>query len=103
MSRENAAGWMARRERGACRERPVTSEQRRQTAYSLLALRVAPLFRLSGRCSSVIPQLRDGYAPSSRLGEAKNRQQRGMTKFFNRLLNGKRVGNEGCLLALVAG
>jgi len=46
--RENAAGWMARRERGACLHRPVTSEQRRQTAHRVLALRVASLFRLSG-------------------------------------------------------
>ncbi len=38
------------------------------------------------RCSSVIPPLRDGYASSSRLGETKNRQQRGMAEFFNRLL-----------------
>jgi hypothetical protein len=48
MSRENALGWMARRERRACPQRPVRSEQRRQTAQSVLALRVAPLFRLSG-------------------------------------------------------
>jgi hypothetical protein len=33
-----------------------------------------------------VRQLPDGYAPSSRLGEAKNRQQRGMAEFFNRLL-----------------
>jgi hypothetical protein len=39
------------------------------------------------RCSSsVIPRLRDGYAPSSRLGETKNRQEHGMAEFFNRLL-----------------
>ena len=48
MSRENALGWMARRERRACPQRPVRSKQRRQTAQSVLALRVAPLFRLSG-------------------------------------------------------
>ena len=47
MSRENAVGGMARRERGACPQRPVTSKQRRQTAHSVLALWVAPLFRLS--------------------------------------------------------
>src|SRR5438093_7509955 len=38
------------------------------------------------RCSSVIPPPRDGYARSSRLGETKNRQQRGMDGYFNRLL-----------------
>src|SRR6266550_6491348 len=48
MSREDALGWMARRERRACPQRPVRSEQRCQTARSVLALRVAPLFRLSG-------------------------------------------------------
>ena len=36
------------------------------------------------RCSSVTD--RRGYAPSSRLGETKNRQQRGMARYFNRLL-----------------
>jgi hypothetical protein len=37
------------------------------------------------RCSSVTD--RCGYPPSSRLGETKNRQQRGMVEFFNRLLS----------------
>jgi len=36
------------------------------------------------RCSSVTD--RCWYASSSRLGETKNRQQRGMAEFFNRLL-----------------
>src|SRR5437867_7118766 len=36
------------------------------------------------RCSSVTDH--GGYAPSSRLGETKNRQQRGMVEYFNRLL-----------------
>jgi hypothetical protein len=36
------------------------------------------------RCSSVTDRSR--YAPSSRLGKAKNRQQRDMAEFFNRLL-----------------
>ena len=48
LSRENGLGWMAKRERRACPQRPVRSEQRRQTARSVLALWVAPLFRLSG-------------------------------------------------------
>jgi len=48
LSRENGLGWMARRERRACPQQPVRSEQRRQTARSVLALWVAPLFRLSG-------------------------------------------------------
>ncbi len=39
---------MARRERRGCPQRPVRSEQRSQTAQGALALRVAPLFRLSG-------------------------------------------------------
>lgn len=47
-SRENALGWMARREGRACPQRPVRSEQRRQAAQSVLALRVAPPFCLSG-------------------------------------------------------
>src|SRR6266487_1938674 len=46
--RESGLGWMARRERRACPQRPVRSEQRSQTAQTALALRVAPLFRLSG-------------------------------------------------------
>jgi hypothetical protein len=48
MPRENALGWMARRKRRACPQRPVRSEQRSQTAQNALALRVAPVFRLSG-------------------------------------------------------
>ena len=48
MSRESASVWMARRERRTCSRLPVTSEQRRQTDQGALALRVEPLFRLSG-------------------------------------------------------
>ena len=48
MPRESALGWMARRERRASPQRAVRSEQRRQTAQSALALRAAPIFRLSG-------------------------------------------------------
>jgi hypothetical protein len=47
MSRENALGWMARRERRACSQRPVSSEQRRQTAQSVLASGLRRFFRLS--------------------------------------------------------
>ena len=47
MPRENALGWMARRERRACPQRPVRSEQRSQTAQGALALRVVSIFRLS--------------------------------------------------------
>jgi hypothetical protein len=36
------------------------------------------------RCPSVSDHC--GYAPSSRLGETKNRQERGMAEYFNRLL-----------------
>ncbi len=46
--RESGLGWMARRERRACLQRPVRSEQRSQTAQTALALWVAPIFRLSG-------------------------------------------------------
>src|SRR5438132_13369298 len=46
--RESDLGRMARRERRACPQRPVRNEQRSQPAQSALALRVAPLFRLSG-------------------------------------------------------
>ena len=46
-ARESALGRMARRERGACPQRPLTREQRRQMAQRALALRVAPLFRFS--------------------------------------------------------
>jgi hypothetical protein len=84
MSRENALGWMAKREQRACPQQPVRSEQRRQTAQSVLAVRVAPLFSPLQRCASVTDRLR--YAPSSRLGETKNRQQRGMAEYFIRLL-----------------
>jgi len=78
---------MARRERRACPQQPVRSEQRSQTAQSSLAIWVAPLFHLFRRCSSIIPPLRDGYAHSSRLGETKNRRQHGMAGYFNRLLS----------------
>ncbi len=37
------------------------------------------------RCSSVTDH--SGYASSSRLGETKNRKQRGMVEYFNRLLS----------------
>src|ERR1700756_847654 len=46
--RESGLGWMARRERRASPQRPVRSEQRSRAAQNALALRVAPLFRLSG-------------------------------------------------------
>src|SRR4051812_48327906 len=38
------------------------------------------------RCCSPVTD-RVGYAPSSRFGQTKNRQQRGMTEYFNRLLS----------------
>jgi hypothetical protein len=61
----------------------VTSEQRGQTAHSVLALRVALLFRLSDVARQ--SKIHKEYSLSSRLGEAKNLQQRGMPKFFNSL------------------
>src|ERR1051326_1263438 len=46
------------------------------------------------RCSSLTD--RCGHARSSRLGETKNRQQRGMTEFFKRLLSAvKKKGDPG--------
>ena len=54
-----------------------------QTVQNTRALRFAPL----RGCLSVIPPLRDGNAPSSRLGETKNRQQRGMAEDLNSLLD----------------
>jgi len=70
----------------------MTSEQRRQTAYSILALRVGPLFRLSGVARRLSRNRGTGYAPSSRLGEAKNLHQPGMAEFFNRLLRREAQG-----------
>ena len=46
--RESGLGWMARRERRACLQRPVRSEQRSQTIQTALALWVASIFRPSG-------------------------------------------------------
>src|SRR5436190_10530573 len=78
---------MARHERGACPQRPVTSEKRSQTPQPAAARRVAPLFALSG----VAPhsQTHKGYAPSSRLTQTKNQRQRGPFHYFNSLLGGK--------------
>src|SRR6266496_3604768 len=75
---------MARRERQTCSQRPVRSEQRRQTAQGALALRVAPLLFASPALLVSRRPLR--VSSSSRLGETKNRQQRGMVAHFNRLL-----------------
>ena len=69
MSRENALGWMARRERRACPQRPVESEQRRQTAQDALALRVAPLCSPSPALLVSYRPLR--YASSSALERRK--------------------------------
>ena len=44
---------MARHERGACPQRPVTSEKRSQTPQPAAARRVAPLFCPERRCSSL--------------------------------------------------
>src|SRR6266700_5335742 len=51
---------------------------------SVLALWGCAAFSPLRRCSSVTDLC--GYAPSSRLVETKNRQQRGMAEYFNRLL-----------------
>jgi hypothetical protein len=62
-----------------CKERATPPDSPKRPA-----LRVAPLFSPLQRCSSVTD--RRGYALSSRLGETKNRQQRGMAEYLNRLL-----------------
>ena len=76
---------MARRKRGKSPFGALTSEQRGQTPYSPLALRVALIFGLS----HVAPQLRThcGYAPSSRLAQAKNQQQCSLSLLLSQLLN----------------
>ncbi len=52
-----------------------------------------------GRCSSVT-DLR-WYASSSRFGETKNRQQRGMVEYFNRLLRARDSRRRGMIFAAV--
>ena len=78
---------MARREQGESPHGALTSEQRSQTPYSPLALRVALIFGLS----YVAPQLQThrGYAPSSRLAQAKNQQQCGLSLLLSQLLSAK--------------
>src|SRR6266496_2632445 len=68
--RESNLGRMARRERGACPCGPVTSEQRCQESRSALARKVALLFCLRGVARR--SQIHCGYAPSSRLAQAKH-------------------------------
>jgi len=50
----------------------ATNEQRSQTRQIAPARRVALLFRLSGVAPHL--QIHQGYAPSSRLAQAKNQQ-----------------------------
>ena len=79
---------MARHERGACPQRPVTSEKRSQTPNLLPPERgLRRFFALSG----VAPhsQTHKGYAPSSRLTQTKNQRQRGPFHYFSSLLGGK--------------
>jgi hypothetical protein len=64
----------------------MTSEQRRQTAHSVLALRVASLFRLSGVARQLSRDGGTGMRPPRALERQKNRQQRGLAEFFSRLL-----------------
>src|SRR6266567_8994081 len=85
---------MARRERQTCSQRPVRSEQRRQTAQGALALRVAPLLFASPALLVSRRPLR--VSSSSRLGETKNRQQRGMVAHFNRLLTERYFAGNPC-------
>ena len=75
---------MARREQGESPHGALTSEQRSQTPYSPLALRVVLIFGLS----YVAPQLQThrGHAPSSRLAQAKNQQQCGLFLLLSQLL-----------------
>src|SRR5207249_11213265 len=82
--RESGLGWMARRERPAYPQRPVSSEQRSQTTQSALALWVAPIFRPSGvarrlqtqRVSALLAPWRDEKSAATRHGW-----------YFNRLLS----------------
>jgi hypothetical protein len=76
---------MARRERGACPHAPVTSEQRRQAPESALARRVALLDGL--RCVARRSQIHWGYAPSSRLAQAKNQSATRHAWVFQQSLN----------------
>jgi hypothetical protein len=61
----------------------MTSEQRRQTARSVLALRVGPLFSLSSVARRL--QTTPGMRPPRALERKKNRHQRDMAEFFNSL------------------
>ena len=63
-----------------CEEQATTPDNRKRHRPSGCAE-----FSLLRRCSSVTDHC--GYAFSSRLGEAKNRQQRGMAEYFNRFLS----------------
>ena len=85
MARAEASwgGWQDAREAHVPRG-SVTSEQRSQTPQIASARRVALLFGLSGVASQ--SQTHEGYAPSSRLAQAKNHQQRGSFQYFNSLL-----------------
>jgi len=83
-SHERRIGRMARRERGESPYGALTSEQRRQTPYSPLAHRVALNFGPS--CVAPQSQTHLGYAPSSRLAQAKFQQQCGLSLLFSQLL-----------------
>ena len=85
LARESNLGRMARRERGACLHGPVTSEQRRQAPQSALARRVALLDGL--RCVARRSQIHWGYAPSSRLAQAKNQSATRHAWVFQQSLN----------------
>jgi hypothetical protein len=92
-------GWMARRERRAYPQRSVRSKQRRQTAQSASALRVAPLLVLTGVApQSQTAEEEEGNSGGRWMGEqagmllrrslvkTKIDQQRGPFYYFNRLL-----------------
>src|SRR5688500_6951074 len=72
--RESALGWMARRERRAYPQRSVRSEQRRQTAQSALARRVASLFGLA----CVAPQSQTTEVAEGNRGGWRAGEQAGM-------------------------
>ena len=65
------------------------------------ALRGCAAFSPFRRCSSITD--RCGYAHSSRLGKTKNRQQRGMAAYFNRLLTRRRISGQVVNCAPIAG
>ena len=85
--RERFGLGMARRDRRACPQRPVRSEQRSQTAQSSLAIRVAPLFHLSGVARRLSPHCGTGMRTPRALERRKMGSNATWLGIFNRLLS----------------